>query len=58
MKWSRRDLLATAGLTAGGPGLVGRARGAGAQGGAVAACRSVPTVVRRLHLVAMEKPSS
>lgn len=53
MRCSRRDFLATAGLTAG--ALLARARRAGAQGRTITASHSVSTFVYGQHLVAREK---
>ncbi len=55
MTWSRRDFLATAGLTTGGLALAGPTRSAGAQGRSITASHSVSTFVYGQHLVAKEK---
>jgi NitT/TauT family transport system substrate-binding protein len=54
MRWTRRQFLATTGLTGAGL-LAGRGRHADAQGQAITASHSVSTVVYGQHLVAKEK---
>jgi NitT/TauT family transport system substrate-binding protein len=55
MARTRRDFLATVGLTAGGLVLAGRVRSAWAQSRAITASHSVSTFVYGQHLVAKEK---
>jgi NitT/TauT family transport system substrate-binding protein len=55
MRCSRRDFLVTAGCTAGGLGLVGRAGRGEAEGRTITASHSVSTFVYGPHLVAREK---